>query len=141
MMCGSARLACLIIQSFHAALIDGLVWLPFLVGLAAFREKASYLVAVHHEVVGGDQGFEDHHPARVGRPLKQRVRQMGDVYVHVVGAVDEIWMEETGRRGYKITQEQKESGQRSSRFVLFFFAFTVLTQENKSPMAFQRAQM
>lgn len=73
MMCGSARPACLIMQSFHSALIDslgGFVRLRFLVGLAVFREEASYLVAVHHEVVGGDQGFEDHHPAGVGRPLK-----------------------------------------------------------------------
>lgn len=46
------------------------VCLLLLVGLAVFREKASYLVAVHHEVVSGNQGFEDHHPARVGRPLK-----------------------------------------------------------------------
>lgn len=53
--------------------------------------RASYLVAVHHEVVGGDKGFEDHHPAGVGRALKQRVRQLGNVHVHLIGAVDQIW--------------------------------------------------
>ena len=42
-------------------------------------------------MVGGDKGFEDHHPAGVGRALEQRVRQLGDVHVHLVGAVDEIW--------------------------------------------------
>lgn len=69
--------ACLIMQSFHSSQTDkpstrlgGFVRLLLLVGLAVFRERASYLVAVHHEVVGGDQGFEDHHPAGVGRPLK-----------------------------------------------------------------------
>lgn len=73
MMCGRARPASLTIQSEHTVLTDcleGIVCLLFLVGLAVFREKASYLVAVHHEVVGGNQGFEHHHPARVGRPLK-----------------------------------------------------------------------
>lgn len=51
----------------------------------------SYLVAVHHEVVGGDKSFEDHHPAGVGCALKQRVRQLGNVHVHLIGAVDQIW--------------------------------------------------
>lgn len=58
---------------------------------------ASYLVSIHHEVVSGDEGFEDHHPAGVGRALEQRVRQLGDVHVHLVGAVDEIWQWERGR--------------------------------------------
>lgn len=52
--------------------------------------KASYLVAVHHEVVGGDKGFEDHHPAGVGRALEQRVCQLRDAHVHLIGAVDQI---------------------------------------------------
>lgn len=56
----------------------------------------SYLVSIHHEVVSGDEGFEDHHPAGVGRALEQRVRQLGDVHVHLVGAVDEIWRWERG---------------------------------------------
>lgn len=86
----------------------------FLVGLAAGSgEKASYLVAVHHEVVGGNQGFEDHHPAGVGRPLKQRVRQMGDVNIHVIGAVDEIWRggeeREIEGRGHTIESQREEA--------------------------------
>lgn len=56
-----------------------------------FGVRASYLVAVHHEVVGGDEGFEDHHPAGVGRAFKQRVRQLGNAHVHLIGAVDQIW--------------------------------------------------
>ena len=55
------------------------------------RLRASYLVAVHHEVVGGNERFEDHHPAGVGCALKQRVRQLGNVHVHLIGAVDQIW--------------------------------------------------
>ena len=62
---------------------------------------ASYLISIHHEVVGGDEGFEDHHPARIGRALEQRVRQLGDVHVHLVGAVDEIW--QWGERGREDT--------------------------------------
>lgn len=57
---------------------------------------ASYLVSIHHEVVSGDERFEDHHPAGVGRALEQRVRQLGDVHIHLVGAVDEIWQWERG---------------------------------------------
>lgn len=53
--------------------------------------RASYLVSIHHDVVGGDQGFEDHHPAGVGRALEQRVGQLGDAHIHLVGAVDQIW--------------------------------------------------
>lgn len=65
MMCGKARPA-----NLTPPFLSGLFACCFWVGLAVLREKASYLVAVHHEVVGGNQGFEDHHPARVGRPLK-----------------------------------------------------------------------
>lgn len=66
----------------------------------------SYLVAVHHEVVRGDEGFEDHHPAGVGRALKQRVGQLGNVHVHLIGAVDQIWPTgggETQRRVIRTT--------------------------------------
>lgn len=64
---------------------------------------------------------------------------MGDVYVHVIGAVDEIWMEEMEARGHKIIQEQKKSGKRNLFY--FFFAFTAPTQEHKQPTAFPHGQM
>lgn len=52
---------------------------------------ASHLIAVDHEVVCGDKGLEHDHPAGVGGPLKQGVRQLGNVHVHLVGAVDQIF--------------------------------------------------
>lgn len=51
---------------------------------------ASYLVAIDHEVVRGDERLEHNHPAGVGGPLEQRVGQLGNVHVHLVGAVDQI---------------------------------------------------
>lgn len=73
----------------------------------------SYLVAVHHEVVGGDKSFEDHHPAGVGCALKQRVRQLGNVHVHLIGAVDQIWPghkknQQNERRREAYTREQNK---------------------------------
>ena len=65
--------------------------------------EASYLVAVHHEVVGGDKGFEDHHPAGVGRALEQRVCQLGNVHVHLIGAVNQIW-----QRGERERERERE---------------------------------
>lgn len=38
-----------------------------------------------------DEGFEDDHPAGVGGPFEQRVGQLRNVHVHLVGAVDEIY--------------------------------------------------
>lgn len=113
------------VQSYHTVPIGcfgGIVCCLCLVGLAVFREKASYLVAIHHEVVGGDQGFEHHHPARVGRPLKQRVRQMGDVNVHVVGAVDEIWRDEIEEKVTKWSHNMKKK--------ITFFEFAAVTKEH-----------
>lgn len=85
------------------------IWLPWRVFFVCvcFCEQASYLVSVHHEVVGGDKGFEDHHPAGVGRALEQRVCQMGNVHVHLIGAVDQIWQSGGGRKG--VTQPLKTS--------------------------------
>jgi hypothetical protein len=31
----------------------------------------AHLIAIDHEVLCGDEGLEDHHPAGVGGPLKQ----------------------------------------------------------------------
>lgn len=52
---------------------------------------------MHHEVVCGDQGFEDHHPAGVAGPLHQRVGHLGDVHIGVLGGLDQVW--EALRRG------------------------------------------
>ena len=84
--------------------------------------EASYLVAVHHEVVGGDKGFEDHHPAGVGRALKQRVCQLGNVHVHLIGAVNQIWQrgerERERERGgtQRVTQPQKTKNSNEKSF-------------------------
>lgn len=51
---------------------------------------SAYLVAVHHEVVRGDQRFENHNPAVAGCALQQRVCQMGDADVQLIGAVDQV---------------------------------------------------
>ena len=50
-----------------------------------------YLVAIAHEVVGGDERLVDHHPARVLRSLDQQVGQRRDRHVRLVGAVQEVW--------------------------------------------------
>lgn len=50
----------------------------------------SHLIAVDHEVVCSDEGLKHNHPAGVGGPLKQRVSQLGNVHVHLVGAVNQI---------------------------------------------------
>lgn len=55
--------------------------------------EGAHLVAINHEVVCGDKRLENHHPAGVGGPLKQRVSQLGNVHVHLIGAVDQIWRE------------------------------------------------
>lgn len=51
----------------------------------------AHLVAVHHEVVGGDERFENHDPAVAGGALQQRVCQMGDADVQLIGAVNQVW--------------------------------------------------
>lgn len=49
------------------------------------------LIAIDHEVVCCNEGFEDDHPAGVGGPLKQGVSQLRNVHIHLVGTVDEIY--------------------------------------------------
>lgn len=52
----------------------------------------AHLVTVHHEVVRGYQGFEDHHPAGIADPLHQRVNHLGHVHVSLVlGGLDQVW--------------------------------------------------
>lgn len=41
-------------------------------------------------MVCSDEGFKHNHPAGVGGPLKQRVSQLGNVHVHLVGAMNQI---------------------------------------------------
>lgn len=52
--------------------------------------RSADLVAVDHQVVGGGEGLEHHHPAGVGGPLKQGVGQLRDVHVHLIRALDQI---------------------------------------------------
>lgn len=95
--------------------------------------QASYLVAIHHEVVGGDKGFEDHHPAGVSRALKQRIRQLGNVHVHLIGAVDQIWQD------YKKKKTHKELHDRRKQRAVMRKAFKgLITLENSSKLLFTR---
>lgn len=55
-----------------------------------------YLIALHHEVVCGDQGFENYHPAGITHPLHQRVCHLGDVHVGILGGLDQVWGAEWG---------------------------------------------
>lgn len=54
-------------------------------------DTSTDLIAIDHKVVCRDEGFEDDHPAGVSGPLKQRVSQLRNVHVHLVGTVDEIF--------------------------------------------------
>lgn len=56
-------------------------------------EIGTDLIPIDHEVMCRDEGFEDDHPAGVGGPLEQRVSQLRNVHVHLVGTVDEIYKE------------------------------------------------
>lgn len=42
-------------------------------------------------MVCGDERFENHDPAVAGRALQQRVCQVGDADVQLIGAVDQVW--------------------------------------------------
>lgn len=53
--------------------------------------RSAHLVAIHHEVVCGDERFENHYPAVAGCALQQCVRQVGDADVQLIGAVDQVW--------------------------------------------------
>lgn len=56
--------------------------------------RRAHLVAVDHEVVCGNQGFENHHPAGIADPLHQRVDHLGNVHVGLVlGGLDQVWEE------------------------------------------------
>lgn len=51
---------------------------------------AAHLIAVDHEMVGSDEGLEDHDPAGISGPLKQGVCQLWDVHIHLIGALDQV---------------------------------------------------
>lgn len=59
---------------------------------------SAHLVAVHHEVVCGDEGFENHNPAVGSRSLQECVRQMGDADVQLIGAVDQVCRKQGGKK-------------------------------------------
>lgn len=48
------------------------------------------LVAIDHDVMRGDERFEHDHPAGVGGPFEQRVRQLRDVHIHLVCTLNQI---------------------------------------------------
>lgn len=50
----------------------------------------AHLIAVHHEVVCGDERFENHNPAVAGCALQQCVCQVGDADIELIGAVDQV---------------------------------------------------
>lgn len=94
--------------------------------------RASYLVAIHHEVVGSDKGFEDHHPAGVGCALKQRVCQLRNVDVHLIGAVDQIWQREKNKnkRTMKKHEELLSSRKQTAVMRKVFEALIILMENN-----------
>ena len=48
-----------------------------------------HLVAMNHDVVCGDQGFKNHHPAGVAGSLHQHVGHLGDVHVGFLGGLNQ----------------------------------------------------
>ena len=50
----------------------------------------SYLIAIAHEVVGGDESLVDDHPAGVLGSLDQQVGQRRDRHIRLVGAVQQV---------------------------------------------------
>lgn len=62
-----------------------------LFGTAGMCLSQAHLVAMHHDVVCGDQGFENHYPAGVAGPLHQRVSHLGDVHTGLLGGLDQVW--------------------------------------------------
>lgn len=74
---------------------------------ACLSMQTSYLIAVHHEVMCGDKSLEDNHPARVGRALKQRVGQLGNAHVHLIGTVDKICQPHMEKKTDKEKNKQK----------------------------------
>lgn len=60
---------------------------------------------MHHDVVCGDQGLENHHPAGIAGPLHQRISHLGDVHGGLLGGLDEVWLGD--RRGQKMHRHEK----------------------------------
>lgn len=67
---------------------------------------------MHHEVVCGDQGFENHHPAGVASPLHQCVSHLGDVHIGLLGGLDQDWKAERRGRGGQMMDISREEIQR-----------------------------
>lgn len=73
---------------------------------------------MHHEVVCGYQGFENHHPAGVAGPLHQCVGHLGDIHVGILGGLDQDWPAERreGIRGQMMGISRGDSQHRSSLY-------------------------
>lgn len=67
----------------------------------------AYLTAVHHEVVCGDERFENHNPAVACRALQQCVCEMGDAHVQLICAVDQVWRSQIKRKRQTIKKQQQ----------------------------------
>lgn len=70
-------------------------------------------MTVHHEVVCGYQGFEDHHPAGVADPLHQRVDHLGHVHIGLVlGGLDQVWRRKGAEQKFSEGAEHKSMKQK-----------------------------
>ena len=56
----------------------------------SLANRYRYLIAIAHEVVGGDECLVDDHPAGVLGSLDQQVRQRWDRHIGLVGAVQQV---------------------------------------------------
>lgn len=77
---------------------------------------------MHHKVVCGDQGFENHHPAGIASPLYQRVGHLGDVHVGFLGGLDQVW-EAQGKDGTRGQFMDTSKGQKQHRYRLCWKPF------------------
>ena len=58
--------------------------------LESLANRYRYLIAIAHEVVGGDECLVDDHPAGVLSSLDQQVGQRWDRHIWLVGAVQQV---------------------------------------------------
>lgn len=57
-------------------------------------------------MVCGDERFEDHDPAAAAAALQQRVGQVGDADIQLIGAVDQVWR---GGERHKVTWSAQDN--------------------------------
>lgn len=58
-------------------------------------------------MVCGDERFEDHDPAAAAAALQQRVGQVGDADIQLIGAVDQVWRGGRETQGHMVSAEQQ----------------------------------